>query len=455
MAKKRNSNRTIYILAGVVLGLILILIIGKKAGFIGGPDATTVETAEAKQTSIVEKVSASGMIQPVTEVKISPDVAGEIIELNVEEGDSVAKGQLLIKIKPDIYESSLRRARANLSQQLANLEEAKARENRAQATYYQAEQEFKRNKDLRTEKVISQADFETAEANFKVAGSDWESSKQTVEASKYIVKSARAAVEEAEENLQFTIIKAPMSGTVSKLSVELGERVVGTAQMAGTEMLRIADLSKMEARVDVNENDIIRVSVGDSATIDVDSYAYTGKKFKGLVTNIANTANDKVSDDAVTEFEVKILILNNSYKELLKENSKASPFRPGMTASVDIITEIKNNVLSVPLEAVTTRSEKEVQAALQPDSLNTENKEPKDNETEADADNEEETEVVFIVKDGKAMLKQVKTGVSDFDNIEILEGVQEGDKIITGPFNVLSKHLNNNDLIEEEEMNKK
>jgi HlyD family secretion protein len=463
MAKKRSSNRTIYTLFGVVVALIIFLVIGKKAGWFGGPDTTKVDIAEAKKTDITEIVSASGMIHPVTEVKISPDVAGEIIELNVEEGDSVAKGELLIKIRPDIYESSLRRAEANLSQQLANLEDAKARENRAEATYYQAQQDFIRNKDLREEKVISQADYETSEANFKVAKSDWESAKQSVEAAKYIVKSARAAVEEAQENLRFTIIEAPMSGTVSKLNVELGERVVGTAQMAGTEMLRIADLTKMEARVDVNENDIIRVSIGDSAIIDVDSYTYTGKKFKGIVTHIANSANEKVSADAVTEFEVRVLILSESYQELLEKDGANSPFRPGMTASVDIITEIKRDVLSVPLAAVTTRSAKDVRKALKgeekqsDDEENNEEEEGKENNSSDsnDTPEEEDIEVVFLVKEGKAILTPVKTSISDFDNIQVTEGVALGDKIITGPFNVLSKRLEHNDLVEQQKEEEK
>jgi HlyD family secretion protein len=326
MAKKKKSNNILYVLLGLVIVLVILAVIGKSAGWIGKTKQTEVEVTEAKNERIIETVSASGMIQPVYEVKISPDVPGEIIELNIEEGDSVERGQLLIEIRPDIYQSALERVRANLNQQKANHADAKARVARSEAQLIRSENEYNRNKDLKAQNVISDADFEISEANYKVAKNDLTSAQETEKAASYIVASAEASVKEAEENLRFTSIRAPISGIVSKLDVELGERVVGTAQMTGTEMLRIADLTKMEARVDVNENDIIRVSVGDTADIDVDSYSHTGKKFKGVVTNIANTANDKTSPDAVTEFEVRIRILNSSYEDLVKEQNMVSPF---------------------------------------------------------------------------------------------------------------------------------
>ncbi len=435
MKQKKQSNKVLYSLIGLVVVLVIFAIVGKSAGWIGKAKEIEVELAEASINKIVESVSASGMVQPVFEVKISPDVPGEIIELNIEEGDSVLRNQILLKIRPDIYQSSLERANANLNQQKANLADARARIARAEAQLIRAENEYKRNKDLKDQNVISDVDFEISEANYKVALNDLISAKESKKASEYIVASARASVKEAAENLRFTTIRAPISGIVSKLDVELGERVVGTAQMAGTEMLRIADLTKMEARVDVNENDIIRVSVGDSVDIDVDSYSHTEKIFKGVVTNIANTANNKSSPDAVTEFEVRIRILNESYKDLLIKQGSVSPFRPGMTASVDITTDVKDKILTIPLASVTTR-----------------NPNKSKNDSIANTGKKEEfIEVVFLYDEGKAKMIEVKTGISDFENIEILKGVTLGDKIIKGPFIAVSKKLKDEDLVVEKE----
>ncbi len=447
MARKRKSNRTIYIILGIFLVLILFIILAKSQGWIGKSKELEVELGKAKFGRIVDQVSATGMVQPVYEVKISPDVSGEIIALLVEEGDSVKEGQLLIKIRPDIYQSALERAKANLNQQKANLAEARARVARTQAQLVRAEAEYKRNKKLREDKVISESDFEIAEANYKVAINDYESAKQGVVAARYIVESAVASVREAEENLRFTIVTAPISGIVSKLNVEHGERVVGNAMMAGTEMLRIADLTQMEARVNVNENDIIRVGMGDTAIVDVDSYTYTGKKFKGVVTNIANTANDKVSPDAVTEFEVRIRILNDSYADLLKDLPPGtSPFRPGMTTNVDIIVEVKDNILMVPLSAVTTRLPEGEEEKEKGKEKKSEKGEEKRGEKET-----KKVQVVFVNDNGTARMREVKTGISDFDNIEILEGVKEREEIITGPFVVVSKLLKDGDQVKKKE----
>ena len=451
MAKKRKSNKVLYILIGLVVVLVIFAIVGKSAGWIGKAKEIEVEIAEASLNKIIETVSASGMVQPVYEVKISPDVPGEIIELNIEEGDSVGRNTILLKIRPDIYQSSLERAKANLNQQKANLAESRARVARSEAQLILAESEYKRNKDLKDQNVISAVDFEISEANYKVAVSDLLSTKESKKASEFIVASAQATVKEAEENLRFTTIRAPISGIVSKLDVELGERVVGTAQMAGTEMLRIADLTKMEARVDVNENDIIRVSVGDTAEIDVDSYSHTEKKFKGVVTNIANTANDKTSPDAVTEFEVRIRILNESYRDLVEKQGSVSPFRPGMTVSVDITTDVKDNILTIPLASVTTRNPNEKKKEGDDD---TEENEEEDAETNTKK-KDEFVEVVFIFDDGKAKMVEVETGISDFENIEIINGLEKGDKIIKGPFIVVSKRLKDGDLIVEKESSKK
>ncbi len=424
MAKKQ-SNKVLYILLAIVGALIIFAIIGRSAGWIGGDKEISVESSVAKKNTIVEKVSASGVIEPEIEVKLSPDVAGEIIELNVMEGDSVKLGDLLVKIRPDNFISALDRARANLNQQMANLAQSQANLKRAEAQFNRAELDYKRNEKLYNDKVISDSDWELAQANFLTAKNDLESAKQSVFGAEFIIKSSQATVDEAAENLRLTNVYAPVNGTVSKLLVEKGERVVGTQQMAGTEMLRIADLSSMEVRVNVNENDIIRISLGDTTLIDVDSYASVGKKFKGIVTSIANSANTKSSMDAVTEFEVKIRIINDSYAELVTEKNRF-PFRPGMTASVDIITQKKENILSVPLAAVTTREE---ETLTRPDGT------------------KKLKELIFVIVDGRAVQKEIKTGISDFDNIEILEGVKEGEEVISGPYFVVSKQLKDNDLL--------
>ncbi|MFN3841615.1 MAG: efflux RND transporter periplasmic adaptor subunit [Cyclobacteriaceae bacterium] len=444
MAKqKKKSNKLLYGLIGVVVFLLVFIVVGRSAGWIGKPKDLEVDLAKAGRTTIIEKVSASGTVQPVTEVKLAPEVSGEIRELLVEDGDSVSRGKLLVKIRPDTWLSQLERAEASLNQQRANLVSSEAALARAEATYTRAEQEFERQKKLWNEKVISEAEWQLAQQNFKVAENDLKSAKQSVQAAKYIVRSSEATVNEARENVRLTSVVAPMDGYVSKLNVKKGERVVGTAQMQGTEMLRIADLSKMEVRVNVNENDIVRVHIGDTAIIDVDAYTNTGKRFKGIVTHIANTAKDKVSADAITEFEVRILILNSSYQDLVAEGKKY-PFRPGMTASVEILTNRKENVLSVPLSAVTTRSEEkkvptEGDGALQPAGQ------------AKSAPKKEDKVVVFVNENGVAKMVEVKTGMSDYDNIEILSGINDSTEVVTGPFLVVSKRLKDGDKIRKAE----
>ncbi|MEQ8628009.1 efflux RND transporter periplasmic adaptor subunit [Ekhidna sp.] len=433
--KKKSNNKILYILGGVVLFLILFAVIGKSQGWVGQKKKIQVEVSKAEKNTIIEKVSASGQVQPVVEVSLSPEVSGEIIEMEIEEGDSVSKGDFLLRIRPDNFQSAYDQAVAGLNQQKAALAQAKAARARAAAGFKRAEQDYNRQTKLYKEKVISEADYQLAVANYEIAEQDYESAKESVNAAEYILSSAQARVADARENLRLTSMTAPMSGIVSKLPVELGETVLGTSQFQGTEVMRIADLSKMEVQVDVNENDIIRISVGDTAIIDVDSYSYMDKTFKGIVTHIANTANDKVSADAVTEFEVRILILNSSYQDLIKEEGLKYPFRPGMTASVDIITEVKKDILTVPLASVTTRSEDD-----------------KDSEEDSSAANkladEEVKEVVFVVSEGKAVKTEVETGISDFDRIEIISGVEEGTEVVSGPFLAVSKRLKDGDDVE-------
>lgn len=448
MAKKKKSNKWLYWLIGSFVVLIIFLMVGKSAGWIGDSNELEVELAKVKKTSITEKVSASGMVQPVVEVKLSPEVSGELIELNVEEGDSVRADEVLAKVRPDNFIASREQAKAALNQQRANLAASEAALERAKATMIRARQEFERQEKLKEQNVISDAEWEQAQQNFAIAQNDLKSAEKSVEAGRYIVLSSQASLDQAQENLRRTAVTAPMAGIVSKLNVEQGETVLGTQQFQGTEIMRIADLNKMEVRVDVNENDIIRVSLGDTAIIDVDAYSHLDKDFKGVVTAIANTANDKASADAVTEFEVRIRILNSSYQDLVKKGSKY-PFRPGMTASVDIITNRKPNVLAVPLSAVTTRDPDKKRSGGEEGKKESEDEDT--SEKSKTAGKTEVKEVVFVNEQGVARMREVKTGISDYENIEIIEGVKEGEEVVSGPFLAVSKRLEHEDKIKPKE----
>ncbi len=452
MARK-SSNRTWWILGGIVVLLVGGLFVAKAAGWIGQEKPTEVEFTEAKTTDIIERVSASGRVQPEVEVKLSPDVSGEITALYVEEGDSVKQGQLLLKIRPDNYESLFARAQATVNSSKAQTEQSRAALAQAEARAIRAKADFDRNKKLLEDKVISTADFEQIRANYQVAQQDIESAKANIQAAQFNVKSSEAGLRDAGENLRKTTIFAPVSGIISLLNVEVGERVVGTSQMAGTELMRIANLNNMEVQVNVNENDIVRVSVGDTADIDVDAYSGTGRKFRGIVTEIANTASGltgagaaSISADAVTEFEVKVKILNESFADLMATRGKRSyPFKPGMTASVDIITDRKSNVLSVPIAAVTTRDNKAEKGAAKP--TDPDSKNAQEGEGKPLTEVEPIKEVVFVDSAGVAKVREVKTGISDFENIEILSGLKPGEKIVSGPFIVISKQLKEGDKI--------
>jgi len=395
---------------------IIVAVIGKKKGWFGKELTYKVAVEKGKYRTIIETVNANGKIQPATEVKLAPDVSGEIVELNVKEGEFVKAGKLLVKIKPDVYISARDRA-------MAAVHSAKARQAQAEAQFVQARLSYERNKKLFEQKTISQADFEKAEAAYKSAKAD-------VDAAKYSLLSAQASLKEAEENLIKTNIFAPIPGIVTRLNVEKGERVVGTSMMAGTEMLRIADLSKMEALVEVNENDIIRVKKGDTAIVEVD--AYLGDKFRGVVTEIANSASSTgVSVDQVTSFDVKILLLRESYEHLITEINP-EPFRPGMSATVDIRTKRKEHVLSVPIQAVTTRK----------DTTGTEEEEI------ADAGDKEPKEVVFVVEEPLALMREVKTGIQDDNYIEIVTGITPEDLVVVAPYSAIAKKLQDSSHVE-------
>lgn len=407
-----KSNKILKILLPIVIVLIIFAVIGKKAGWFGKALTVKVAVENAEKRVIVETITANGKIQPEKEVKISPDVSGEIVELTVKEGDNVEKGKLLLRIKPDTYISQKDRS-------LAAISSARARLAQSEAQFTQADLAFKRSKQLYDEQTISKSDFEQAEATYTVA-------KSEVDAAKFSVISAEASVKEANENLTKTSIYAPKSGTVSMLLVELGERVAGTNLMAGTELLRVADLSRMEAQVQVNENDIPRVKLGDTALIEVD--AYLDQKFKGIVTEIANSAKTTgVSADQVTNFDVKILVLPQSYKKLVDAGDK-NPFRPGMSATVDIRTQSKSDIITVPIQSVTTRT---------------------DTTKIAGTPSEKDIRTIIFITDGKyALAKDVKTGIQDNSYIEILSGVAVNDRVISAPFSAISKKLSDSTLIE-------
>ena len=407
-----KNNKILKILLPIVIILILLAVIGKKAGWFGKAMTIKVAVENIEKRTIVETITANGKIQPEKEVKITPDVSGEIVELRVKEGDPVVKGELLLRIKPDVYISQRDRSMAAISS-------ARARLAQSEAQFKQAELAYNRNKQLYEEQTISKSDFEQSQATYSVAKAD-------VDASKYAVSSAEASLKEANENLTKTSIYSPMTGTVSMLLVELGERVAGTNLMAGTDIMRVADLSRMEAQVEVNENDIVRVKLGDTATVEVD--AYLDKKFKGVVTEIANSAKTTgVSADQVTNFDVKILLLPESYQSLVDAGDKY-PFRPGMSTTVEIMTETKNDVLAVPIQSVTTRTDTtKAGTSIGAGDLRT---------------------LVFTTDGQYALAKDVKTGIQDNSYIEILSGVSINDRVISAPFSAISKKLSDSTLIE-------
>ena len=445
MYKQKNHKKRNRIIVAIIIIIVVSLVVAKKSGLIGQEDLTKVAVEKVERRSIIEKIAASGKIQPEKEIMIAPDASGEIVGLYVKEGDSVHTGQLLLKINPDIYESNVEKARAMLNSSKANLANAKARLAQSEAQLLKAEADYKRSKDLHEKSVISDADFEAATSQYEVAKAQVEAAKETVSASEFSVKNAEAAVKEAENNLRKTAVFAPIDGTVSKLSKELGERVAGASQFSeGTEVMRIANLNNMEVQVDVGENDIVRVHLNDTALIEVD--AYLGRKFKGVVTQIANSANSEPgSSNQVTNFKVRIRILSDSYEDLInKDKPNLSPFRPGMSASVDILTKYVSNVISVPIPAVTTRDDTTSYNSFRKGSLD-KSISTKDN-LEADIQ-----EYVFVYHDGKVWLQKVKTGVQDNNYFEITEGLEEGEEVVVAPYRAISKRLKNKQPVEKVE----
>ena len=461
MAKKKGGSRIwLFLLIGAVL-LMLAFAFFKNQN---KQEGLEVELGKVEKRTIYEKVSASGKIFPETEVKITSDVSGEIVVLNVEEGDSVKVGQLLARIDPDAFKSQVERGEASVNNTLAQLANAKAgiESSKAQIAQLGAQKEqvvaqvenlraiHNRNKDLFNSGVISQADFDlsksnldaalanvkSAEASLVSANANLESTKQSAKAAEYTVKSTKATLKELKTNLNRTEIYAPNGGVISMLNVEQGERVVGMIQMAGTELMRISNMNAMEVQVDVNESDVLKVALNDKAEIEVD--AYIGRKFEGRVTKIANSASNSgmsgsLTSDQVTNFVVTISIDQNSYKNLVSKTNKY-PFRPGMSASVDIFTEMVEEALTVPIQAVTTRQD------------------------EDDKDSDELVEMVFIYSEADTVrIVEVSSGIQDDDYIHILSGLNENDQIVIGPYSAVSRKLEEGDEVYEkkEEDNKK
>ncbi len=431
----KNKKILPYAIGLLVLAIVL-LVVGKKMGWFGKEFSISVATEKVEAKTLTEFITANGKIQPETQVKISPDVSGEVIELYVEEGDEVVKGDLLCVIKPEMYVSALNRAEAALNSSKARLAQAEAQQIERELAFNRAKQLFDSN-------TIPLSEFETAQAAFKVSMSE-------VKAAQFTVKSAEASVSEAKEQLTKTKIYAPISGTISALNIEKGERVVGTSMMTGTEMMIVANLNKMEVWVDVNENDIVKVTKFDTALVEVD--AYLNRKFKGLVTEIANSASTKgVTADQVTNFEVKVLLLSGSYADLIDSTTNSLyPFRPGMSAAVDILTESRENVISVPISSVTTRIKKKGGGTME---VSDETKPETETETTASTANtvakeqEEKQEVVFVLNGERVKKVEVKTGIQDNTSIQIVDGLKEGDQVVTAPFNAINKTLKDSMLV--------
>lgn len=446
--KKQKSNIWKWLLLILAILGIVIAASAKKMGYWGKPELKKIAVEKAEKRTLIETVSANGKIYPEVELKLSPDVSGEIVDLNISEGDSVKKGQLLARINPDIYTSIEERAKAsvNISKSSvagaeSQMQQSQAQIQQIQAQLQNAQQTHQRNLQLFADKVISKAELELSETNLatikaqlNAANAALSAAQKNIEGSGYNVQSAEAGLKESRDNLRKTNIYAPINGVVSKLNVEKGERVVGTSQFAGTEMLRIANFAMMEVRVDVSENDIIRVNIGDTALVEVD--AYIDRKFNGIVTQIASSANSPsiASTDQMTNFTVKIRLLPTSYADLLTKQS--IPFRPGMSASVEIITKRIENALSIPIQSVTVRED-----------TTTLNKKvaPKDNKPQ---------EIVFVIKNDTAYIRKVSTGSQDENYIEIKQGLQANEEVVSAPYSAISKELTDSLAINKVTMDK-
>lgn len=433
----KKPVKRILIGAGIlaVIGVTYRMVAGKK-------DAAEITAEKSAYRSIIETVSASGKIQPETEVKIQSEVSGQIIELPVKEGDAVEKGQLLVKINPDLYNSALNRAEAALNSAKSNLSSAKSRLAQAEAQYNVTNLNYQRQKKLFDDGAISKAELENITSQWETSKAEVAAAKESIFSAQFAIESAQAGVNEASDNLKRTTILAPMSGTVTALNKELGETVLGNNMMSGEVIMNVSALDFMEVNVEVNESDIVRVNLGDTAIVEVDSYK--NEKFKGEVTEIGNTALNAIGDqmnlNQVTNFSVKIRILPESYQHLMRgKDSNYSPFKPGMSATVDIVTEKSDRALSIPIKAVAARDDTSSVSLL--DKIN-------QSETTAASDRDPFT-VVFVHDNasGKAVIRVVETGIQDDKFIEIKSGITEGEEVITGPYELVAQTLKSGEKV--------
>ena len=413
------NNKLLKILGALLIVLIIAVVIAKKTGFIENRDKLKVATEKILERDIIEKVGTNGKIYPVKEVKLSVEVPGEVTAIHVKEGDSVQKGDLLLVLNPSTYSTSVSRANAAYKSALSGLSTAKARNSTAKAQFIIIEKDFKRKQTLHTNGIISDSEFDLIESQYYTVLGEKESASQSVQAAQFNIESAQASLKEANTVLTKTKLYAPMTGIVSKLNVELGEKVVGTAQMIGTELITIADLNRMELQVDVGENDVLRISIGDTAEIEVD--AYLDEKFIGIVSHIAYSSNQGF-DQQVTKFQVKIDIIASSYKHLVKpKEGHAYPFRPGLSATGEILTNTKKDVVTVPIQSVTKRE---------------------------DEDGKNKRQVIYIVEENRTKEIVVKTGLQDDEFIEITSNLKIGNNVISAPFKAISKELKDSLLVE-------
>jgi len=432
----KRSKKIIFLVVGIVLILIIVAVAGGRK-----KRAEVVTTDTVSRRTLVETVSASGKIQPEIEVKISAEVSGMILELPVNEGEIVEAGQLLVGINPDLYESALGRTEAALNSAKSQLASAKARKMQAQAQLLAASRAWERSQQLFAQGAISQAEFDQAQSTFEVSQAEVEAAEQSIQSADFSIRSAEASRREALDNLKRTRLISPQRGTVTALTKEVGEAVLGTSMMQGETIMKISDLRTMEVNVEVNESDIVRVHVGDTASVEVD--AFRDQTFLGIVTEIGNTALNAMDNMAlnlnqVTNFGVKIRILPSSYAHLVSDSIGTSPFRPGMSATVDIRTSSATNVLSVPIKAVTTRADttSRIGTASRREAETTEQK--------------EDFICVFVLAEGKARLRVIETGVQDNKYMEVKSGLNEGDVIIDGPYDLVSRKLRNGAAVETE-----
>lgn len=411
-------SKKLLIIISVVFILLVSIAIAFKKKF-SDRNASIVVVEQAQFRSLTESVSANGKIYPFKEVKLSLELPGEVSNIYIQEGDSVVKGDLLLEIEADNYIASVSQSNAAYNQALANLSTSKARLSQAEAQFKIIETDYNRKKQLFENEIISAVEYEASQSQYFTALGEKEAAFQAVEAGKYQVQSAQAGLQQTQENLSRTRLYAPMDGIISKLNVEKGEKVVGTAQMAGTELVTVADFKEMELKIEVGENEVLQISKGDTALIEVD--AYLGEEILGLVNQVAYSSNALI-DQQVTKFEVKITLIKSSYEKLITEE-RLLPFRPGMSATAEVITQRKDHILCVPIQCVTLRD------------LNEED------------DFEEKTPVVFVHKDGQVFLKEVTTGIQDDTYIEILDGIEEGEEVVSAPFKAISKELENEKLV--------